>query len=506
MDGDGFESAAGIAGRIRAGQATARSAVEACLDRMAAANPALNAVVTIDADGALALADRRDADRAAGRIAGPLHGVPITVKDTYRTSGLRTTAGYPPLAGFVPDDVAVIVRLLKDAGASVMGKTNTCPLAMDMQTDNPIFGRTANPWDPARTPGGSSGGCAAALAAGMTPLSFGSDLAGSLRLPASFCGVHALKPTHGVVSFEGHVPPLPGAVNGLRTLAVPGILARSIGDLQLAFDVIAAPTRHDRFVAPLRPDDGGPSDIAALRIAWMDDFGGVPVGADSLRAIRRFVDALEKAGAHVERAEPEGIDYERMWELWGAFVGAQYGYDMSDLKRLIGHLVSRGRVKDSPMQRRIVGPPSVEKLMRAFGDQSRLVTMMDNFLTDFDVWIAPVSSTAAFAHQTPYRHFGDFRLYHPIDVDGVAVPYYVATQSHTTIPTVTDSPVVAMPVGLAASGLPVGVQLIGRRYRDRALLRVAAILAAHAEPIVFPGAAPGSPVAQGRADAPRAAS
>jgi amidase len=176
--------------------------------------------------------------------------------------GLAYHCGVPPLKDHIPDSDAVAVQLLKEAGAIIIGRTNTPTLAMDMQTDNPIFGKTNNPWDVQRTPAGPSGGCATALATGMTSLSLGSDLAGSIRLPASFCGVYGLKPTHGVVSFEGHIVPLPGEINGYRTLAVAGPLARSIADLALALDVLTKPTSSDRNVAPLPADLGEDVDVS----------------------------------------------------------------------------------------------------------------------------------------------------------------------------------------------------------------------------------------------------
>ena len=226
-----FLSASQLASMIRAGEITSRQTVESFLAQIKKQNPTYNAIVTFNEAEALAQANQADQSLRDGKPCGPLHGVAITIKDTYRVKGSRTTAGYLPLKDYIPDSDAVSVKLLKDAGAIIIGRTNTTTLAMDMQTDNPIFGKTNNPWDVKRTPAGSSGGCATALATGMTSLSLGSDLAGSIRLPASFCGVYGLKPTHGIVSFEGHIPPLPGQINGFRTLAVAGPLARSVAEL-----------------------------------------------------------------------------------------------------------------------------------------------------------------------------------------------------------------------------------------------------------------------------------
>ncbi len=198
-----FLTAAELAAKIRAGELTARQVVTDFFAHIKRHNLAYNAVVTLNEAAALQQAEKADRAQANGEQPGPLHGVPITIKDTYRVKGLRATAGYLPLKDYIAEDDAVVVKLLREAGAIILGKTNTTTLAMDMQTFNPIFGVTHNPWDVTRTPAGSSGGCATALATGMTALSIGSDLAGSIRLPAGYCGVYGLKPTHGVASMEG---------------------------------------------------------------------------------------------------------------------------------------------------------------------------------------------------------------------------------------------------------------------------------------------------------------
>ena len=268
-----FLSATTLAQRIRSGELTSTEAVQAYLRQIEAVNRNYNALVLVDAEAALERAREADAALARGEVWGPLHGVPVTVKDSLAVRGLRTTAGSPELADHVPPEDAALVALLREAGAVILGKTNLATLAMDMQTTNPVFGTTVNPWDEARTPGGSSGGCATALATGMTPLSFGSDLAGSIRVPSSFVGVYGLKPTFGVVSMVGHIPPRPGEVNGIRSLAVAGPLARSLEDLALALEVIAQPHRLDETPRPLRAVDVAPRDLASLRIAYARQLG-----------------------------------------------------------------------------------------------------------------------------------------------------------------------------------------------------------------------------------------
>ena len=482
-----FLSATELAAKIRNREITSRQVVEAFVKQIKAHHSTINAVVTLSEAEALKQADHADEMLAKGEILGALHGVPITIKDTYKVKGLRATSGYLPLKDYVADDDAVTVKLLKEAGAIILGKTNTTTLAMDMQTVNPVFGTTNNPWDVSRTPAGSSGGCASALASGMTSLSIGSDLAGSIRLPASFCGVYGLKPTHGVISMEGHIPPAPGQVNGFRTLAVPGPLARSIDDLELALSILTQPNSHDRKVAPLLPKDNTAVEMSNLKIAWTDDLGGVPVSHEIKSKMEAYVNKLAAAGASVVKVGPQGMDYNEIWELWSSFVGMQSNLEMSNFMRSIGDFFSKSTVKNIPMHRKIVGPVSVLQLMQALELQSKYITKMDNFLSDYDVWLCPVSSTTAFKHHAHSGMFGDFRIYNtPLQVDDKNVHYYVATQSYTTIFTATDSPVVSMPVGLGEFGLPINVQVVGKRYNDYCLLKVAKLLASCAEEISYP--------------------
>ncbi|MBO0713409.1 MAG: hypothetical protein J2P59_01545, partial [Acidimicrobiales bacterium] len=225
---------------LERGELSSRELLDTYLDRLDRHNKAINAIVTLDAERARQRAREADEARAHGESWGPLHGLPVTVKDVFETDGLRTTAGSPDLADYVPDRDAVLVGRLRGAGAVIFGKTNTPTMAADGQTFNPIFGTTNNPWDLTRTPGGSSGGCGAALAAGLTPLSFGSDIAGSIRIPANFCGVYGHKPSFGLIPQRGHIPGPPGQ-RLERDINVVGPLARDARDLDLALSVLAGP-------------------------------------------------------------------------------------------------------------------------------------------------------------------------------------------------------------------------------------------------------------------------
>jgi amidase len=463
-----------LARRIRERELSSVQVVRAFAGMIVRHNDDYNAIVLLDLEAALERAREADHARERGEIWGPLHGVPITVKDTLATRGVRTTAGASDLATYIPDADAVAVSLLRRAGAIVFAKTNTATLAMDMQTTNVLFGTTNNPWNVTLTTGGSSGGCAAAVASHMSPLSFGSDLAGSIRLPAAYTGIWGLRPTHGVVSMRGHIPPRPGEVDGIRTMAVLGPLANSVEDLKLALSVLAQSSPEDETVAPLRPRTAGPVPVASLKIAYMDELGGIPVSAEVKAAIHKLGDALRSAGATVVKAEPRDFSYQRAWETWGALVGMQGGYERSNLARHIGRLFAQKSVEDIPHQRRILDPISVEAHMRALTEQAEQTNALERFLSGYDTWIVPVSSLPAFEHHPHNRTFGIFNVYDdPLRVDGTAVPYYNVTQSYTTLFSVTEGPVVSMPASQTAQGLPIGLQLVGRRHDDWHLLAVA---------------------------------
>ena len=469
-------SASELARRIDAGEFSSVQVVRAFIGQIAKYNERYNALVFVDVEGALKAAAAADAALAQGKRWGPLHGVPVTLKDTIATEGIRSTAGDPSLMNYMPKKDAVVVELLKKAGAIVLGKTNPAQLAMDMQTTNPLFGTPNNPWNIERTVGGSSGGCATAIATHMSPLSFGSDLAGSIRLPAAYTGVFGLRPTRGVISFQGHIPPLPGETDGIRTMAVLGPLASSVEDLELALSVLTQPSLEDSTPIPLRPRGELPSSVAGLRIAYMDQLGGIPVSHEMSKGLQRVINALRAAGAKVVRAEPK-LSYERTWETWGALVGMQGGYDRSNFERWFGRIFAYGAVADIPHQRKILDPISVEGYMQALTEQAVQTNALERFLSDYDAWIVPVASVEPFPHHAPSDTYGVFNVYDtPLYADQTPLPYYVATQSYATLFSVTEGPVISIPAGLSQSGLPVGVQLVGRRYEDLRLLGVARLI------------------------------
>lgn len=470
-------SASELARRIQSRELRSKEVVRAFVAQIARLNAEYNAIVLLDLSAALEQAQAADDALARGEVWGPLHGVPVTIKDTFAIRGLRTTAGDPKLLNYVPLEDAVLVSLLRRSGAIVLAKTNAATLAMDMQTTNAIFGTTNNLWNVKRTVGGSSGGCATAVASHMSALSFGSDLAGSIRLPAAYAGIWGLRPTHGVASMQGHIPPKPDEVNGIRTMAVPGPLANSVEDLQLALTVLAQKSSQDSTVTPLKPRPAPFDSLKTLKFAYMEELGGMPVSREITEALRKLVEQLRVAGATVVCAEPSDFSYQRTWETWGALVGMQGGYERSNLARRFGRFFAQKSVVNIPHQRRILDPISVEGYMRALTEKETQTNALERFLGDYDAWIVPVASLPPFEHHVPSRKFGIFNVYDkPLKVDNRDLAYYNVTQSYTTLFSVTEGPVISMPAGQTSDGLPVGFQLVGRRFEDWRLLNVAKLL------------------------------
>ena len=318
-----------LATGIRQRHVSATEVLEAYLAQIARHNPGLNAIVTLDEERARRRAQDADDALARGNVWGPLHGVPITIKDSIETADLRTTSSFPPLADYVPATDAPVVARLRAAGAIVLGKTNLPTLAGNGQTNNPLFGRANNPWDMTRTPGGSTGGGGAAVAAGLSPLELGSDMGGSVRIPAHYCGVYTIKPTDHRVPGTGHIPGLPGAPRGVRHMPQMGPLARSVEDVSLALHLIAGPDGREWEVPPvplaLVPDRA----LQTCRLAWTDDFGGVPITRATKTALARVAGELQRLGVPIEHCPLTAFDFTTAWETWGALLQAELGSTMS---------------------------------------------------------------------------------------------------------------------------------------------------------------------------------
>ncbi len=469
--GSGFATAGELADAIRDRQLSAVEAHDMHASRIERYNAPLNAIVIPNPD-ARARAVAADEALARGEIWGPLHGVPVTIKDIYDVRGLRNTAGYPPARNNVSTTDATVTARMQGAGAIVLGKTNVPLLCYDWQCDSPIFGRSNNPWDNSRTPGGSTGGGAAAVAAGLSPLEIGSDAAGSIRIPSHFCGVFGLKPTEDRVSGAGHgeLPDRPPG--GLRHLVSFGPLARSVADLRLALTLLEGTDPRRVEVPPVPPTARRPEPLRpeSVRIAWMDELPHCPTSAETASTVRAAADALRAAGCRVERAAPLHFDIEEALATWGEINGFEMGaITPAPIRLLIRNttFLGLGRTRWTRGLRGGFGMNG-PRYINALTTRERLIEELESFLGGIDAWLLPVAAVPAFRHMRSGKSLA---------VDGRSVPYTTAVGSYSAPFNLTGSPAVALPAGQSGEGLPIGVQLVGRRWGDDHLLSVAELVA-----------------------------
>ena len=447
-------SASTLARRIRARDVSAVEVLTAHLERIERWNPVVNAAVTLRTEAARARAEAADAALARDEVWGPLHGVPFTVKDQFSTAGLRTTYALPHYADFVPATDAPQVTRLKQAGGILMGKTNLPFAAYDWQCVHPNFGRANNPWALDCTPGGSSGGSAAALAAGLTPLELGADVAGSIRVPSHFCGVAGLRPTE-TGPLRGIRPPDRPAT--VRHIAVAGPMARTVEDLQLGWAALS--DSADAIDAPTPPAED-------LQIAVTPELGGVPVDTDTQRVLRDTVAAWRDAGCNVTR-RPAPLDIEEAFDTWARIQGFELTAGLpaplraTPLRQLVwqGYVRSQyGFLADRMATGANLGPRGY---FDALARRDTLADTLDIFFRDWDLWVTPVAATPAFTHR---------RTGADLDIEGVSVPYALPIAPYNCPTAVTGHPILTLPAGRSANGRPIGLQVHARHGTDAALL------------------------------------
>jgi amidase len=465
------------------GQVSARDVLELHLARVNAVNPSLNAVVALDLAGARQRADDADRARQRGERWGPLHGLPMTIKDTWEVPGMPCTAGAPRFKDHRPPAAAHAVQRLLDAGAIVFGKTNVPYLALDIQSFNEVYGTSRNPWDLSRTPGGSSGGAAAALAAGMTPLELGSDIGGSIRIPAHFCGVYGHKSTYGIVPLSGHIPGDPGMRSDVP-LGVAGPLSRSADDLQLMLDLIAGPTRSHQTGWQLALPPARHDTLSTMRVLmWVDD-PDCPIDADMATTYRALGRQLEAAGAQVSWGSPQGMRLNGLDPCYTAQMGCMMAALLTPAERRQLGMVTPFGAATAPIMKRlgklISLPQHVDRFVAGLGMGHKgwleLVEeglhLQHAFLGAFqshDVILAPPTLGTAFPH--------DHGLFptRKLTVNGHSRHY--SDQFMWIAPaTLLGLPATSAPVGRTPQGLPVNVQVIGAPFEDRTTIRFAQLL------------------------------
>jgi amidase len=445
-----FASATTLARAIREQQVSSQEVVDAYLNRIAAINPALNAVVQVRAEAARAEARQADEALARGESNGPLHGVPFTIKDTYDVAGMICTCGTTGRAAFVAQQDALSVTRMRGAGAIVLGLTNLPELLLAYESDNLVYGRTNNPYDLSRTPGGSSGGEAATIAAGGSPLGLGTDSGGSIRVPAHFCGVAGLKPSWGRVPLTGLFPPPLGIGARIRHA---GPLARSVEDLTLTLPILAGMDWHDAAVVPMPLPEQQMGDLKTLRVAFYTDNGLAAPTPETVQTVQQAAQAIGDAGAAVEEARPAGI--EQSFDLMCRVFGASGSGGMQGLLQMIG------TTEISPLLQQFSAallpfvPTTAADVGGVFTHWDGWRNTMLAFLEHYDVLISPVTATPALPHGTTFTR------------ENLTSFSYAMTHS------LTGWPVVVVRGGTSPEGLPIGVQVAARPWREDVALAIA---------------------------------
>jgi amidase len=471
-----LRSATRLLQMLREREIGALELLDLLLARVERLNPGLNAVVALNA--AEARRDARAADNRAADRRGPLHGLPLTLKDVWEAVGLPATCGFPELAHHRPLHDADAVARLRAAGAIPFGKTNVPLAAADHQSYNAVYGASNNPWNPARTPGGSSGGAAAALAAGFTPLELGSDIGGSIRCPAHFCGVYGHKPSYGIVPMRGHIPPPPGALATVP-LGVGGPMARSAADLELALDILIAPPAADAAAWSIRLPPPRHARLNEFRVALWADQKAFSVDARCLEAMHGFADDLRRAGVAVdETARPE-LDPLASDDLYVAMLFSVVCAGMPEevlalTERVAADMQAEARSYPARIARAV--RMTQAQFMVLLEQQQQLCRRWRRFFESYDLIICPIMPTVAFPHDRSGTGPGHIAQYtRTVLVDGKPCPYLNGLQWPGLV-TVANLPATAVPTGRRIDGLPMGVQLVGPYLEDRTPLRFAQLI------------------------------
>ena len=440
---------------LRFGAVSVMELAEAHVARIERLNPKLNAFADFDAERVRAQARALD---AAEGLRGALHGLPVTVKSSIATAGYRCEIGSLLNRGDVPREDAEVVTRLRAAGGLILGTTNCPEFLMAYETENLLHGRTSNPWDLERTPGGSSGGESAAIAAGLSAAGLGSDSGGSVRVPAHFTGICSLKPTPGRVPGRGHLPP---CVGPFSTLGAIGPMARTMEDVELLFRVLSGQDACDPVSPPVLLRELSLDELRACKIGYFEDDGIVPVTAETRVAVQATARALREAGFRVEAFRPHTLEaLRKLWNIFFVQCGAMF-YEPA---------IRGKRERLSPVFTEFLGiaeaagPLTATELLNAWAELDLLRAKTLEAMREFPVLLCPVASVPAWRH-------GEREW----DVEGTRVEYLDAVR-YTQWFNALACPAAVVPVGRSPEGLPIGVQIAGRPFEDEVVLGVAKVV------------------------------
>jgi amidase len=463
-----FASALEASDAIRRGDVSSVELTEHILKRIEKYNPSLNAIVTLTREEAMLRAREADEASARGEVWGPLHGVPCTVKDCFEMACVRTTAGSPELANYIPKGDAVAVERLRKAGAVILGHTNVPLMLSDWQSFNDVFGTTNNPWDLGKTPGGSTGGGAAAVAAGLSFLSLGSDIGGSIRIPAHFCGVYGHKPSADVIPMQGHIPPLPGGPPMPSSgLGVAGIIARNPADLKVALEVLGGllPDEAVAYGWALPPPRG--NHLSDYRLGYVLDDAFDPVSSDVRRVLSHAVEELREAGVDLEEGWPPGVDLREQFDTYRflRYASSAYTVDEEQLERM-RERARRQDGSDEAMEA-LACTSSLRDFQLASSRKMEARAAWQRYFRDHDAFLMPTAIVQAFDHDHSLPRS------RRVLVTPEGPRRYEELRFWISFATLTGNPATIAPVGLTSEGLPVGIQIMGPYLEDSTTIDLA---------------------------------
>ncbi|MDZ4297922.1 MAG: amidase [Moraxellaceae bacterium] len=484
IDDFAFWGAKKLVTALSEGVVTSEALLEIYISRIERLNPSVNAVVAYDFEQARQRAREADAATRQGQSWGPLHGLPITIKDTYEVPNMPCAAGTPEYQNHIPMQSAHAVQKLLDAGAIVFAKTNVPYKALDIQTYNSVYGVSNNPWDLARTTGGSSGGAAAALACGFTALELGSDIGGSIRLPAHFCGVYGHKPTHGIISMQGHIPGPPGHL-AEPDLAVAGPMARTAEDLGFMLDLITGPSLLDSPGWQLTLPPATQKQLSDFRVLlWVDD-PHFPIDQHMTKAYQSLSEKLQAEGVKVTTGSPLGIGLTDIYQLYFLQMGTMMKAWLTRQERKERGMLTPFGGMTATFVRNIkkwVDLPAsidcfIEGLTMSHGAWLEVIEeslqLRERFIkvfSDYDVILAPPTLTTAFAH----NH--ERLTTRKIDINGES-RHYADLFAWISPATLMGLPATSAPLGFSPDELPINVQIIGGPFQDKTTIKFAELLA-----------------------------